>query len=156
MRILYLVFVFLGSLLLGACNDGSPVVTEEPVVVEEEGYKLPGNTANLYQIVMDKHDTTMLMMSPIIRTQHLLRDKSKTAEGAEKKAILDALLALEKGDEGMRRWMREFKNIVTHEDTYRAWSETEIRAYLKEEERKIEQVDVDMRTSIAQGEALLK
>jgi hypothetical protein len=137
--------------LMGSCGDRKP---EEQEVT---GFSLSTAAADLYQVVGDKHDTAMLLMKGIGKAQNTLRGKLKKIEGSSpaKDSILNLLTALKKGDDGMMDWMREFKNVLMDDEHYKAKSEDEIMAYLREEDRKIEQVHIDMINSIEGGENFL-
>lgn len=121
----------------------------------EKEYELPGQMPAYYTLVVAKHDTAMLLMGDIERTQRALRKVMPQYEGEQEQQILRALTALKKAEEGMMTWMHEFKSTELNEEEYKALSEEAIQAYLAEEEQKIEQVHVDMSTSIAEGQALL-
>lgn len=143
------------SCLMIACEDStSKSETNNPI---EEEFMLSTQAANLYQIVGEKHDTAMLLMKNIEQVKSALRLKLKSTQGeVSKDTILDLLTALKKADDGMMDWMHEFKSTELDEETYKAMSEQEIMAYLKEEEIKIEKVHLDMINSIANGKAFLK
>lgn len=138
-----------------SCGDSNAPKTVE--VVEDETFELSPEAAILYDTVGAKHDTAMLLMGAIGKTQSKLRLQLKSMEeGDEKRAqVLDLLTALKKADDGMMNWMREFKSTELNDDEYKTMSNEEIMAYLKEEEKKIEQVHVDMLNSIAAGKAYL-
>lgn len=141
------------SLLLISCTDYEPKKK-----VEEDTWKLSTDAAELYQIVGEKHDTAMLLMGNIEGTRSKLRVEMKTLDidSLQKDSILNLLTALKKADDGMMNWMHEFKNTELNEAEYKAMSETEILKYLKEEERKIEEVHLDMLESIKDGNAFLE
>ena len=74
----------------------------------------------------------------------------------KKDTILDLLLALNKADDAMMNWMREFKNTDFNEDMYKSMKEEEIMDYLKLEEVKIEKVHRQMLNSIRAAFSFLK
>lgn len=143
---------FIGIVLLFLVG----LVACEPPTVEEEEFELPEKMAAYYTLVVAKHDTAMLLMGDIERTQRALRKVMPQYEAEQEQQILRALTDLKKAEEGMMTWMHEFKSTELNEEEYRKWSEAAIRTYLEEEEQKIEQVHVAMSTSIAKGQALLK
>ena len=124
--------------------------TTEPVNEQESNFSLSPQTAELYRIVGEKHDTAMLLMKEIGIGQSRLRVKINMLEdnSSQKDTILDLLLALSKADDAMMNWMREFKNTDLDEDMYKAMQEEEIMYYLKQEEVKIEKVHQAMLKSI--------
>ena len=130
--------------MLNSCTD------TEPVNEEEINFSLSSQAAELYGIVGEKHDKAMLLMKEIGGGQNRLRIKIKTLEekNPQKDTILDLLLALNKADDAMMNWMREFKNTDLHEDMYKAMKEEEIMYYLQQEEVKIENVHQAMLKSI--------
>jgi len=139
------------SLLLISCVD-----SESNKKIEKE-WKLSVDATTLYQIVGEKHDTAMLLMSDIERAKNKLRLEMKAVDidRLRKDSILNLLTKLKKADDGMMNWMHEFKNTVLNEAEYKAMSEAEILSYLKEEEQKIETVHIDMEESIKEGNAFL-
>jgi len=147
----YTILLLSVLLLMNSCGDTKP---KEQEVTE---FSLSTEAGNLYEIVGAKHDTAMLLMKDIGKAQNALRGKLKGIEGSspEKDSILNLLTALKKADDAMMTWMREFKNVLMDEAHYQAMSEEGIMAYLREEERKIEQVHVDMINSIEGGENFL-
>lgn len=145
--------ILLTSVLLVACADyGSKGK------IKKEAWKLPDAAVELYQIVGEKHDTAMLLMSDIEAARSKLRLAMKTAniDSLRKDSILTLLTALKKADEGMMTWMHEFKSTELNEDEYKTMSEADIMAYLKDEEQKIEKVHVDMLESIKNGNSFLE
>lgn len=153
-RFICLLFMvnFIG-IVVWSC-DSPPSENKIEQVTKE--YQLPGKMAELYTIVGAKHDTAMLLMGDIRRTQQALRSVLSEQKGLAKEKVLDALTALQRADDGMMTWMHEFKSTELNEEEYQALSEAEIKAYLEKEEKKIEQVHVDMTTSIATGKLLLE
>ncbi len=146
------------SCLLIACGDSNPKEgqTDNPINEPTE-FTLSDQAKSLYEIVGEKHDTAMLLMKNIEQVKSALRLEMKTLEkeAASKDIILDLLTALKKADDGMMDWMHEFKSTELDEEMYKAMSEEEIMAYLKQEEVKIEQVHLDMINSIANGKVFL-
>jgi hypothetical protein len=140
------------SLLLLSCANNEPGKKGE-----KETWKLSADAADLYQIVGEKHDTAMLLMSNIEGVRSKLRVAMKVSDidSLQKDSILMLLTTLKKADDGMMNWMNEFKNTEMNEDEYKTMSETEILTYLKGEEQKIEQVHVDMVESVKEGKAFL-
>ncbi|MFK7796590.1 MAG: hypothetical protein AB8E82_03990 [Aureispira sp.] len=139
--------------IIGACEaTNTHAETKEKI----EAYSLPEKMAAYYTVVVAKHDTAMLLMGDIERTQRALRAVLSQQEGAAKTNVLEALTFLQKADDGMMTWMHEFKSTALYEEEYKNLSEAEIEGYLQEEEQKIEQVHVEMSSSIAQGKALLE
>jgi hypothetical protein len=130
----------------------------EPVNEQESNFSLSSQTAELYRIVGEKHDTAMLLMKEIGIGQSRLRIKLNTLEehNPQKDTILDLLLALNKADEAMMNWMRGFKNTDLDEDMYEAMKEEQIMYYLKQEEVKIEKVHQAMLKSIDAAISFLK
>lgn len=117
---------------------------------EEAEFSLTNPAAELYQIVGEKHDTAMLLMTNIGKMQSLLRIQLEATETleAEKDSILNLLTALKKADDGMMNWMREFKSTELNDEEYKAMSEEQIMNYLKDEEAKIEKIHLEMINSI--------
>lgn len=152
----YCVFLIGIIVILGACETPNNQDETTSIVEEEKAYSLPTKMATYYTVVVAKHDTAMLLMGDIERTQRALRAVLSDQEGASKKQILDALTYLQKADDAMMTWMHEFKSTELHEEEYKTLSEAEIERYLQEEEQKIEQVHLDMIASIVQGRALLE
>ena len=148
----YALLLSFGLLFVFACNEPSPQIEEGP------SFSLSEQAAELYQIVGEKHDTAMLLTKNIENVQHSLRSKLETIKSStpEKDSLLDLLTALKKADDSMMDWMHEFKNTDLNEAEYQAMSEQEILTYLREEEAKIEQVHVDMLSSIANGKHFLR
>lgn len=150
-RFFYWIFMIILVIMIGACGS-----LEAPKVEQEvQAYQLPGAMPEYYSTVVSKHDTAMLLMGDIERAQRALRAALPQQEGENKTNILNSLTNLKKADDGMMTWMHEFKSTELNEEEYRTLSETEIQAYLREEELKIEQVHLDMTTSIAEAQALL-
>jgi hypothetical protein len=147
----YLLFLITSLFLISCTNSGSKNK------LEQEIWELPADAANLYQIVGEKHDTAMLLMSKIEGARSKLRVAMKVegVDSLQKDSILNLLTTLKKADDGMMNWMHEFKSTELNEKDYKAMSEADIIAYLKEEEEKIEQVHVDMLESIKNGKAFL-
>lgn len=141
------------SFLLVSCSNPEPSKK-----IEKETWKLNEDAATLYQVVGEKHDTAMLLMTDIEATRSQLRLRMKTAEidSLKKDTILNLLTALKKADDGMMNWMHEFKSTELNEEEYKKMSEADIMTYLKDEEQKIEQVHIDMLESIKNGKAFLK
>lgn len=151
--ILYWFFLTIVIAIIGACEAiNTADKTEEKI----EAYSLPEKMGAYYTVVVAKHDTAMLLMGDIERTQRALRAALPQQEGAAKTKVLEALTFLQKADDGMMTWMHEFRSTELYEDEYKTLSEAEIEGYLQEEEQKIEQVHLDMSNSIAQGKALLE
>ncbi|WMX17314.1 MULTISPECIES: hypothetical protein [unclassified Aureispira] len=148
----YLILLII-SFLLVSCSNPEPSKK-----IEKETWKLNEDAATLYQVVGEKHDTAMLLMTDIEATRSQLRLRMKTAEidSLKKDTILNLLTALKKADDGMMNWMHEFKSTELNEEEYKKMSETDIMTYLKDEEQKIEQVHIDMLESIKDGKAFLK
>ncbi|MFT5646383.1 MAG: hypothetical protein ACI976_001064 [Aureispira sp.] len=148
----YLLLMTTSLFLISCVNNGSKKK------VEEETWKLSADAANLYQVVGEKHDTAMLLMSNIEGARNKLRVEMKVEgiDKLQKDSILDLLMALKKADDGMMNWMHQFKNTELNEAEYKRMSEAAILAYLKEEEAKIEQVHIDMVESIKNGNAFLE
>lgn len=141
------------SLCVMSCANNQ--LNENP---KDETWELPLEAANLYQIVGEKHDTAMLLMSNIEGTRSKLRIQMKMegVDSLRKDSILTFLTELKKADDGMMNWMHEFKNTELNEAEYKKMSESAILAYLKEEEAKIEQVHLDMLESIKNGNDFLE
>ncbi len=148
----YLILLII-SFLLVSCSNPEPSKK-----IEKETWKLNEDAATLYQVVGEKHDTAMLLMTDIEATRSQLRLRMKTAEidSLKKDTILNLLTALKKADDGMMNWMHEFKSTELNEEEYKKMSEADIMTYLKDEEQKIEQVHIDMLESIKNGKAFLK
>jgi len=141
------------SLLLVSCGT-----VERGGTNKNEAWALSVNAADLYQVVGEKHDTAMLLMSNIEGVRNKLRVEMKVAaiDSLRKDSILTLLTGLKKADDGMMNWMHEFKSTELDEAEYQAMSEADILAYLKEEEQKIEKVHVDMVESIKSGNTFLE
>jgi len=148
----YLLLLVTSLVLISCVNN------ESKKKVEKETWKLSADAADLYQVVGDKHDVAMLLMSKIEGTRNKLRVEMKVVaiDSLRKDSILDLLTTLKKSDDGMMNWMHEFKSTELNEAEYKAMSETAILTYLKEEEEKIEQVHIDMLESIKNGKAFLE
>lgn len=145
--------ILITSILLVACVD-----SDSKEKNEKEAWKLPNDAVELYQIVGEKHDTAMLLMSNIEATRSKLRLVMKTVDidSLRKDSVLTLLTALKKADDGMMNWMHEFKSTELNEEEYKAMSKTDVMTYLKKEEKKIEKVHVDMLESIKNGNTFLE
>jgi hypothetical protein len=141
------------SLCLISCANNQ--LKEKP---KNETWELPSDAGDLYQIVGEKHDTAMLLMSNIEGTRNKLRVQMKVEgiDSLRKDSILTLLTELKKADDGMMNWMHEFKSTELNEEEYKQMLEATILTYLKKEEAKIEQVHLDMLESIKNGNDFLE
>lgn len=148
----YLLLMITSLVLISCVNN------ESKKKIKAETWELSADAANLYQVVGEKHDTAMLLMSNIegVRNKLRLEMKVEGIDKLQKDSILDLLTALKKADDGMMNWMHQFKSTELDEAEYKEMSEAAILAYLKEEEAKIEQVHIDMVESIKSGNAFLE
>lgn len=148
----YLLLLVTSLVLISCVNNDSKKK------LGKKAWQLPADAANLYQVVGDKHDVAMLLMSNIEGTRNKLRVEMKVVaiDSLRKDSILNLLTTLKKADDGMMNWMHEFKSTELNDAEYKAMSEAAILTYLKEEEAKIEQVHIDMLESIKNGKAFLE
>ena len=147
----YLISLLLLALLFAACTSPQ----EQPV---EETTVLSAALNTHYLEVMEQHDTAMLLMKDIAKVRHQLREHMKTVEVSDtvnKTVLLGLLKDLQKADDGMMTWMRYFKSTSLDEAWYKKEEETTLSAYLAAEEKKIQQVHVDMINSIKAGKLYL-
>ncbi len=142
--------------ILFACNSNSTDNNNANTTIEvQDSFSLSAEAEVLYQLVSDKHDTAMLLMSDIARVQDLMR---KIIEESNLKSVeercLEKMTLLRNADKAMMVWMNEFKGLEMYEEDYKNMSEEEIMNYLQSEEDKIESVHEQMLQSIKEGEEL--
>jgi PBP1b-binding outer membrane lipoprotein LpoB len=147
----YLISLLLLALLFVACTSPKEEAVEETTVLSA--------ALNTYYLeVMEQHDTAMLLMKDIAIVRHQLREYMKSVEATDtisKTILIDLLKDLQKADDGMMTWMRYFKSTSLDEAWYKKEKETTLRTYLAVEEKKIQQVHVDMINSIKAGKLYL-
>lgn len=111
---------------------------------------------SIYKIVMIKHDEVMPKDSEIVKLISILRQKLDDEKNELKRAqILGLIQELQSSHDAMMVWMQEFKNEHLDNEFYEKNSAAEITSYLKNEEKKIEQVAVLMLESIKNTELYL-
>lgn len=96
-----------------------------------------------YNSVMHVHDEVM----PELNTIHHLRKKLKPYKKSNEE-VLNLMDNLEKADDGMMIWMREF-------DLDKSATESMQLDYLNDEQTKINKVSEDMKSSIANAQEFL-
>jgi hypothetical protein len=147
----YLISLLLLTLLFTACTGSQKKPVEESTVLSA--------ALNTYYLeVVAQHDTAMLLMKDIALVRHQLRECMKTVEVADtvtSTLVLGLLKDLQKADDGMMTWMRYFKSTSLDEEWYKKEEETILRTYLAAEEKKIQQVHIDMLNSIKAGKLYL-
>lgn len=105
----------------------------------------------LYDSVMGVHDEVMPRLDDMFRLSESLRDKIAKTPGmpaAKKQEIEAAIDSLDKANEGMMAWMRQFNPVTNPADQQAA------REYLKQEMVKVERVRTDILSAIEKGKAL--
>lgn len=103
--------------------------------------------------VMEIHDAVMPKMSDTHRLKKALKKelKNNIEEVSETRGLLlEHHTALEKADDGMMDWMRDYKKLRKLEEG------TDAMAYYNSEKIKIQKVSDDMLSAIANAEAFLK
>lgn len=110
----------------------------------------------LYTEVGMVHDTAMVLMAPLERTQMSIRKTFEYVNDQEKDRGLQLLTDLTKAGEAMMDWMHEFKGVELYEEDYKAMTEEEILKYLNQEKVAMEQIDQQMRSAIQEGQAYLQ
>lgn len=122
--------------------------------VQEEEQK------DLKKEIMDIHDELMPNMHTVDSLKktleenrsYLVGDSLGAPEGAESKIPVDSLIrALERADESMMEWMRNYNKF--EEPTF---SHEEQMEYLRKEKEKIEQIKLDMISAIMEAENVLE
>lgn len=128
----YLVVV----LALSACNDGANETQQKQETLETE--------------VMDLHDEAMADMGKIYRLRRnltSLRDtlQAQSADTATIRLLTQRIQDLEKADEAMMEWMRQYKvpDTLAHEQAM---------LYLNTEHRKMERVKSLMDSTITNAQ----
>lgn len=152
----YLILCVLG--LIGALSACTSTPDQETTINEsaEPTLELPAKAAALYQEVGATHDTAMLLMAPLERTQIRLRRTLDYLNEQEKKIALALLTDLKKAEEGMMDWMHNFKSTELNEEEYRVMSEVEMTDYLKAQNEDMLLIDSQMRSAIKEGGAFLE
>ena len=105
----------------------------------------------LYDSVMDVHNQVMPRLDEMFKLSESLRDKiAKTPDmpAPKKQEIQAAIDSLDKANEGMMVWMRQFNPVTDTADRQAA------RDYLNEEMVKVERVKTDILSAIEKGKAL--
>lgn len=140
--------------ILSLCFVGFACQTSTtPAATAPTSILSPSNDS-LYQLVGKKHDEVMPKTGNIEALQRDLQAQLGTAAGTRKDSLLTVLGHLQQAHDGMMNWMRQFKGIDLDEAFYKERDEAQIKTYLQEEERKIEEVARQMLSSIAEGEQL--
>lgn len=103
---------------------------------------------SLYHLVGEKHDTAMLLMKDIKRFKINLRKRIQENDSLGRDTIYTILGQLNRADDAMMNWMRNFKSRELDNEFYDNTSKDSIRKYLKSEERAIESVHSEMIESI--------
>jgi regulator of replication initiation timing len=114
------------------------------------GQKTQGNQA-LYDEVMKVHDEVMPKMDDIYKLKQELKKQiaDSSALPMEKKKTIEAtILRLDSASENMMVWMRNFNPLPD------SLGEEKARAYLEEQQEKIEKVKEDMLEAINAAEEL--
>lgn len=105
---------------------------------------------SLYSLVGAKHDSAMLLMNAIYKSQRKWRKILNDSSIQEKEFILDRLGALNRADEAMMDWMRNFKSMELETSFYQNSLESDVLDYLKNEEKAIEQIHLEMIESLSE------
>jgi len=96
-----------------------------------------------YESVMKVHDEVMPEMTTINKLKRSIKKK-----GTKSEENLDMMKQLEDANEGMMKWMSEFK-------LDKSATEKEQLDYLSQEQVRINKVSSDMKTSIVDAKSLL-
>ena len=105
----------------------------------------------LYDSVMDVHNQAMPRLDEMLKLSESLRDKIAKSPGmpATKKQEIEAAIdSLDKANEGMMAWMRQFNPVADTADRQAA------RDYLNAEMVKVERVKTEILSAIEKGNAL--
>lgn len=100
--------------------------------------------------VMEVHDEVMPEMDNVMKLKKELKEKLDEADSSRAKRIKEAINELEKADEGMMNWMREYDSPAG------SLSEEEAKQYLQQEKEKITKVKEQMKASQTLARALLE
>jgi Xaa-Pro aminopeptidase len=108
----------------------------------------------LTQQTMAVHDESMKDLAAMNRTARALKDTlelldTSAAHALRRAAILDALTAIRRADEGMNAWMRQYENPSDKPSA-------QAIQYLQEQKQKIEQNHKDIRSAMEAGKQLIK
>ena len=134
----YIISTFLFSFLLIQCNWNSSV----------EDSMTPIDS--LYSLVGAKHDSAMLLMNDIYKSQRKWRKVLNDSSVQETELILDCLGALNRADEAMMDWMRNFKSMELETSFYQNSPDSVVFDYLKKEEKAIERIHIEMIESLSE------
>ncbi len=144
------------ALFIFACKGDSPKVNVSPGETRKK--EISENKAaqeTLYDEVIAIHDEVMPKMSDINRVKRALKEHAGGLtspkcefQEADRGKIKGMVAKLEKADEAMMQWMRDFKKPenVSHE---------KMMTFLEEEKVKISDVSDLMLTSLEEGEKLV-
>ena len=146
--------LLLSFALLQACNAPSP--TTESDVEAPEAVQLSEKAAEWYTLVGMTHDTAMVLMAPLERTQMGIRKTLDYVTDHQRQIALQLLTDLKKAGDGMMDWMHEFKSIELHEEEYQTMTDAQIIDYLKEQNTAMEQIDQAMRSAINEGQSYIR
>ena len=135
-------FLAVSSLLLFACSSESKEVPCDTPVCEQQ---------QLYDDVITIHDVVMPKLSQISSLKSQIEDRMEVAQDSiERAEWLSLMLQLDRADESMWVWMRQFKpemdSLVTEKDMN----------YLQQQLAEVEQVAEKINSSIAESEQALK
>lgn len=144
MRQISILFVIL---LFFACGSKTTAPAKDYGVLQSQ------RNDSLYTLVGNKHDEVMPKDADIERFMHQIRGREFPAP--QKDSALQTLSALNTAHEAMMDWMHQFKNIDLEPEFYKPKSESDIWAYLQQEEKNIEEVARKMLFSITQAQQML-
>ncbi len=143
----------IGFLLLSCTPNNSKEIKTEP-------QKQKTAVDSLYELVVEKHDIVMPKISDMEALRNRLNKKleelpKEKATLLQREEILATLSLLKKGHDAMFDWMNQFKNLHLDAEFYKKSSTEELLTYLKEEEKKIEEVARLMLEGIDKANSLL-
>ncbi|GAB3571403.1 hypothetical protein GCM10027578_29580 [Spirosoma luteolum] len=122
-----------------ACSTNSQQQTE---TTESATADTPVN--KLEEAVMATHDSTMALMSELMRVKKQVKTKGEGLTGAEAARASELQDSLNVADEAMMTWMNQYNG-----DTLRKLSEPRAIEYLTDQKKTIDQVRDRMKKSIA-------
>lgn len=150
-RFYFGILIVLMNILVACTNTTSKETTDTATTTY-----LSDQAQILYTEVGAVHDTAMVLMGPLERTQMSIRKTFEYVNDEVKEMGLQRLTDLTKAGEAMMDWMHEFKGIELYEEDYKVMTEEEILKYLNQEKVAMEQIDQQMRSAIQEGRAYLQ
>ena len=137
------------GLLAGACQSKSDSHSEHNHAVAESS---AGPVADLEQQVMAVHDSVMPKISDILRLKKEVTAKvEKTTDPAAKEMGVSINSRLTEADKAMMDWMHQYNG-----DTLGKLDQTKAVEYLKDQQRKVNDVRDQMQKSIADAQKYLQ